>query len=59
MKIAEEKRRMQEEMQMKKKEMMEAYQKLMRKGKLGNKEEFYNKIFSETNLSKFLSKDFI
>lgn len=55
MKIAEEKRKMQEEIQMKKKEMMETFEKLLKKGKLGNKEEFYSKIFNDTNPSGFLS----
>jgi hypothetical protein len=59
MKIAEEKRKMQDEIQMKKKEMMETFEKLLKKGELGKKEEFYNKIFSDSNRSKILSNKHI
>jgi len=55
MKIAEEKRKMQEEIQIKKKEMLTTFEKLLKKGKLLNKEEFYNKIFTNSNPSQFFS----
>jgi hypothetical protein len=56
LKIAEEKRKLQDEMKRKKEEMMAKFEKLLKKGKLLNREEFYKQIFNE-NYSPFASKD--
>ena len=57
MKIAEEKRKLQDEMKRKKEEMMAKFEKLLKKGKLLNREEFYKQIFNDNNYSPFASKD--
>ena len=46
---------MQEEIQAKKNEMITTFEKLIKKGKKLKKEEFYNKIFSESSQSYFYS----